>query len=305
MACEYQKLIDAGQIRFLAYGNEVCPTSGKPHHQLFLYLHNPRSSGVKTLNELGSLFGPVHCRVAPMKGTISQNEAYCSKEGTLIKVGDEPQQGCRGDLIETKESIMRGMSVDSIALENPEMYHQYGRTLERIEAIALRKRYRTQMTRGVWITGPAQAGKSHMAFEGFTPETHYVKNLNEDWWDGYKGQETVIFNEFRGHHMQFSELLDLVDKWPKTVRWRNREPVPFLAKTVIITSIKTPRACYVHALAEDEPWAQFERRFTIVTLEQKCSEGNIETSEPTSGPLDQWLENLASDSEESPIMRLI
>jgi hypothetical protein len=43
----------------------------------------------------------------------------------------------------------------------------------------------------------------------------------------------------------FSELLlDLVDRWPKTVKIRNREPRPFLAKTLLITSSMTPEeAC--------------------------------------------------------------
>jgi len=197
----------------------------------------------------------------------------------LIKVGDEPKQGRRDDLDETKEAILNGeLSVDELALENPMMVHMYGRTLDRIEDISLRKKFRSWMTKGLWISGASGTGKSHKAFEGFNPDTHYVENLSEDWWDGYCGQEIVIFNEFRGQ-VRFSELLDLCDKYPKTVRRRGREPVPFLARTVIITSIHTPEQCF--SSVSDEPWEQFHRRFETEVLKtsQKWSEGNNRTSD--------------------------
>ncbi len=276
--CNYQDLIDEGQIRYIAYGMETCPTSGREHHQAFVYFHNKKGTGKCSLGKIGKMFGPTQASVQAMQGSIKQNEAYCSKESSLTKVGDEPKQGARDDLNESKDAILEGkVTVDELCLENPGMFHQYGRTLERIEAIALRRRWRTEMTRGLWITGPSGSGKSHAAFKDFDPTTHYVKNLNEEWWDGYKGQETVIFNEFRAQ-ITFSELLDLADKWPKTVKWRNREPVPFLAKRIIITSVMAPEDCY-HGKTDDEPWEQFHRRFEIRELpkrDQKCPEGNIE-----------------------------
>lgn len=273
--CDYQALLDKGQVRFIAYGLEVCPTTGKEHHQAWVYFWNPRGITNRVKNAIGNMFGPIHCRVEPMRGKFQENDAYCGKENTLTKLGDEPEQGARGDLDETKDMIMRGdITVDQVAQEDPHMYHMYERTLSKIEEIALRHRFRTEMTQGVWIHGPSGAGKSHMAFEGFNPDTHYVKCLDDEWWDGYIGQEVVIINEFRGQ-IRLSELFDLVDKWPKTVKQRCRAPVPFLAKKLIITSVKGPREVYSRLGDDNEPWAQFERRFKIIELEQKYSEGNI------------------------------
>lgn len=266
--CDYASIIGKGQIRFIAYGSEICPKSGKPHHQVFCYMHNPRSPGATTCNKIGDMFGKKHCFAMAMFGSILQNESYCMKESSLIKVGSEPKQGMRGDLEETKVSLLDGsLTTDMICSENPMMFHQYGRTLERLELIGLRRKWRKEMTQGIWYTGPAYSGKSHIAFDGFDPSTHYQKNLNEDWWDGYKGQETVILNEFRGQ-IKFSELLDLCDKWPKNVKWRCRESVPFLAKKLIITSIKSPYEVYT-SYNDDEPWEQFERRFKIVVLAKR------------------------------------
>ena len=80
--------------------------------------------------------------------------------------------------------------------------------------------------------------------------THTCFPNDGGWWDGYTGQETVIINEFRGG-IAYSELLDLLDKYPKTVRRRCREPVPFLAKRVIITSVLQPKEVYCN-LAEND-----------------------------------------------------
>jgi len=255
------------QVRFVAFGKEVCPSSGREHEQCFVYFHNLRSSSNKNLGVIGAEFGPIHCYVKPMGGSFQQNESYCSKEGSYTKLGDEPKQGFRGDLKETVDAIVDGkIDADEVAINDPTMYHQYGRTLRDVEAIALRRRFRTEQTSGVWIHSPTGVGKSHAAFEGFDPKTHYVKNLNEDWWDGYKGQEVVIFNEFRGQ-VRFGELLDLMDKWPKSVKWRGREPVPFLAKKIIITSSKHPAELYCNS---EDSLNQLYRRCEIMKIEQKC-----------------------------------
>lgn len=269
--CDYEELIKQGRVRYIAYGEEVAPTTGQKHHQAFMYMHKDTSRGNRNLCSLGKMFGPRQCNVEPMFGKITDNEAYCGKEnrGELIKHGDEPKQGCRGDVDEAKEKIMKGdMTADEIAVENPGFFHQYGRTLDRIEAIALRKKHRTWMTVCNYYTGPTHSGKSHAVFRDYDPDTHYVKNLNEDWWDGYKGQPIVIFNEFRGQ-IPFSEMLDLIDKWPKTVKWRSHEPVPFLAREIRIASIRKPEDIYVNQDHTGEPWGQWTRRVNVITLNKR------------------------------------
>lgn len=268
--CDYQKLVDTKKLRFVAYGPEMCPETGRLHHQAYIYFWNPRTTGGRALKKIGDMFGEIHCSVQPMRGSFDQNEAYCSKEGELIKIGEEPEPGKRGDLDETKDMILKGkLTTEEVMVDNPHMYHMYGRTLDKLQEIAFRKKHRTWMTRGLWIFGPSGAGKSHMAFDGFSPDTHYVKCLSDQWWDGYTGQQTVIFNEFRGQ-ISAAELFDLVDKWPKTVKIRGQAPVPFLARKVIITSILNPKE-----FMGGEPWEQFQRRFEIIELEQRCPEGNI------------------------------
>ncbi len=261
---DYKALIAQGQIRFIAYGAEVCPETKREHHQCFIYFHNPQSTSNKNLNKIGNMFGEKHAYVQAMFGSVQQNEAYCSKEGSFTKVGDEPKQGLRMQLHETVDMVFKGeLSVDEIVEKDPMCYHQYGRTLEKAETIALRRKWRTEMTLGIWLYGESGGGKGHYAFENYNPVTDYRKGLKTDWWDGYKGQPTVIFDEFRGSHMPFNELLTYVDKWPLSVKVRNKEDVPFLAKKLIITCEKHPKDAY---WGIDENWWQFKRRFCVINI---------------------------------------
>lgn len=287
MECDYDAIINRKQVKFIHQGLlEHCPTSKTPHYHLIVCYFNPRGTSAKVLKSIGCMWGETHCHVEPMLGHYEEAEAYADKfkdsavpdqfggdlpeplNGGLKnwrpwrEFGNKPKQGMRNDLVETKDHILAGnLSVEEIAIEDPHLYHLYGRTLSKIEAIALRKKYRKWMTRGIWRCGESGSGKSHETFADYDPDTHYVKNINDEWWDGYTGQEIVIFNEFNTS-IRYSELMDLVDKWPKTVKQRCKEPVPFLAKEVRITSVKTPYQIY----GIDEDDYEFNRRFEVKHL---------------------------------------
>ena len=254
---DYQKVVDEGKVLYMCYGDEVCPTTQRKHHQGWAYFKNQKSS----YKEVATLLGVSH--VEGMRGSLSQNDDYCSKEGAMKHFGTRPTPGERLDLEDIKQRIMEGESVDELTMWNPELFHQYGRTLSKIEQIQLRKKFRTWMTVGKWYYGPTGTGKSHTAFEDFTPEDCYVKNLSDDWWDGYVGQPRVILNDFRGQ-IKYEELLCLVDKWPHTVKQRNREPVPFLARELIVTSSLHPALLY-ESLKKEDSIDQLLRRFVLKT----------------------------------------
>lgn len=248
-------------VRYMLIGIEICPTTNKKHLQGFIYFKNERS-----FNAIQKKTKNVHleqCRYDAIS-----NCTYCAKDGNLFyEDGKKPAQGERNDLILIKDEIVRGeTSLNDIILERPNIYHLYGRTLSAIENIANRKKWRTWMTKGIWYHGPTGCGKSREAFKNYHPDTHYALNLQDKgWWDGYSGQEIVIIDEFRGD-LTFKYLLQLCDINPMTVPRRGNAPYPFLAKKVIITSSKHPINVYSHILDQEENFAQFERRFEIISL---------------------------------------
>lgn len=271
---DYKSIFDnkKNHILYIAYGNEICPDTKRPHHQGWIYF----SSDKESKKAVGKLLGNANCR--PCNGSIQHQEDYCSKEkGHYTELGTCPdKQGARTDLEAVRNEIINGLiSVDDIAIERPALFHQYGRTLTKLEDIALRKRWRNWMTEGIWYYGATGCGKSEKAFENYNPSTHY--KYTEEWWDGYTGQETLIIDELRGDTLRFREILALVDKHPHYVKRRCREPIPFLAKQVIITSALHPKDIFTNLNADDK-LDQLYRRFKIVKLEipQKSSEGNTE-----------------------------
>lgn len=253
-------------IRFIAYGLETCPTTGKLHHQGWICFHNQRPNSRTSLGRIAKMIDAGYCK--GMRGSLAQNNDYCSKQSSLKKFGDEPKQGDRNDLKAVVNRIASGeTTADDICLDDPGYFHMYGRTIQRAEDILLRQKFRTEMTKGIWYYGNTGQGKSHTAFAGFDPKTCYVKPLTGSeakWWDGYTGQETVIFNEFRGE-IPYGEILSLVDKWPHYVPRRNREPAPFIAKTLIVTSALHPQEVWTKRGVSDS-MDQLYRRFDVGLL---------------------------------------
>lgn len=269
-----EKCADIDKVRWLIWSPEVCPKTKKEHWQCFVYLRDKASR--KTLQRIfsGEKF---HCDIAC--GSFDEQLNYIrgpyDKDGKSKPVnpdfqeyGKRPEQGKRKDLDQLRDSIINGeQTVDQICESNPIMYHQYGRTLNKLEEIALRRKFRTEMTKGIWYWGPTGTGKSHKAFENYHPDTHYLCNHRDNgWWDGYAGQHTVIINEFRGNDIYtYDYILELVDKHPVKVNRRGREPLPFISKTVIITSSLHPEDVFWRRNEKDS-LEQFKRRFEIIHL---------------------------------------
>jgi len=244
----------------VAYQREICPSTDKEHIQACIYYKNPRS-----WNSIKKLFAP-NCVLV---GDFPQEAIkYCNKVESR-KVGCEPflwghppNQGKRTDLMAIAKEIETGKTVDSLALENPMLYHQYGRTLTKLEDLRLRKQCRTQMTAGIWYYGDTGVGKSHRAFSSAPMEDIYNLNTQDNgWWEGYSQQRVVVIQELRGE-IKYSQLLSLVDKWPHSVKRRNREPMPFTSELVVITSSLPPEEVYYN-LASTDSLNQLYRRFKV------------------------------------------
>ena len=208
------------------------------------------------------------------KGTQEEMREYCMKEDTAVRdrpdvfAGFEhgewvPQEpGKRSDLLEMKRRIDDGATeMDLYEYDFNSMARMSKAFCAYMDA-KNRSKHRTWMTKGKWLFGGTGVGKSHLAFTGFKPDTHYVMEISDKgWWDGYCGQKTVILNDFRGQ-IQYAEMLTLVDKWPKSVPRRGRAPSPFLAEDVIVTSSMHPIQVYSN-LHEKESIQQLLRRFDV------------------------------------------
>lgn len=244
------------RFRYLTWGNEV-GEQGRPHLQGFAYFTEK-----KTMSFVKRALNDDRCHVEVMRTNVESSIRYCHKDGDYVEYGVRPQQGARTDLNELVDSISQGSSVSSIMMTNPIAYHQYGRTLDKVEDLVNRSRRRAWMTEGFWFWGPTGSGKTHAVLDGVDMDKVYKWNKGDNgWWDGYCGQEIVLIDDFRAD-IKYGFLLELVDKWPCTVPRRGREPMPFLAKKLYITAPCPPEDTYTNLAAHDS-LDQLRRRFVI------------------------------------------
>jgi len=259
---EHEPNFCAEKIKYLCYGEEHTQ-AGQFHWQGFVCFKN-----AKTMRAAQKILGDPVAHMKVMKGTIEENEIYCSKEGKYKEHGERPAQGKRNDIQKMSEDIYEGkMTRKDVAFANVQIYNQFRNTLKDFEDWRYENKERTETTEGIWIYGKTGTGKSHMAFDLAKGKTKYVLEDDGGWWDNYLQQDVVIINDFRGW-IKYSELLTLVDHWPKSVRRRGRAPINFNSKQIIITSSLHPKDIYKNRDKEDDI-AQLLRRFEIIKLTKK------------------------------------
>lgn len=180
-------------IRYVAYAEEVAPTTGTPHLQGFFYAHNDVS-----LKQLKKFLPSASWRI--MEGTFAQNEAYCSKQGKLVEFGERPMQGRRTDLIMCKRRLDEGMSVMQLA-EQESYYNHVAKHSRFFEKYAqYKKRKAAQLNRDapeVYVRiGATGSGKSKWLDEKYGLDGWREVPCNKgQWFDFCDDTDVVVFND--------------------------------------------------------------------------------------------------------------
>ena len=283
------------QVRYAIFGKEICPKTKKLHYQSYVYFHNNKS--FNAVRKFLHNHFQVYCHFKKCRGSSKENISYCSKDNNFVEFGEEPKQGISSDLDDYFNKINIGeITSEEILIENPQMYHQYGRTFEKLEDSYRNKKCikRDFETNGIWLCGKTGRGKSHIAFTE-NPNAFLYDPDGNRWWDGYEGNETVIINDFAGE-IPFKQILKMVDKWEYKVPIRGKKKLNFCSKQVIITSSKLPHEIYNELKSQDGDLEQLYRRFKIYKL---LNIKNITTKVEYTYPLNE--NNIDSDDDNDKI----
>lgn len=89
--------------------------------------------------------------------------------------------------------------------------------------------------------GPTGTGKTRRAWEEGGLEA-YPKDPNTKWWNGYRGQDCVIIDEFRGS-IAINHLLRWLDRYPVYLEIKGSS-APLMATKFWITSNLEPNDWY-------------------------------------------------------------
>lgn len=217
--------------RYYFFGKEIAPTTGRPHLQGHVVFKNPRCfRGIVKEFQRGICWNM-------RRGTLEENDIYCSKDGDVTEWGNKPTQGKRTDIISIRKILDDTPRISSIidSCSNVQQirfaelylkYHEPGRSWKPIV---------------YWFFGDSGAGKTRHAVESM-PQA-YISSKNLKWWDGYDGHEDVIIDDFRKDFCTFHELLRILDRYAYRVETKGGSR-QLLAKRIIITSNLCPLRVY-------------------------------------------------------------
>lgn len=127
----------------------------------------------------------------------------------------------------------------------------------------------------IWIYGWSGTGKTSLAIEWAkkreTP--YYITGSSRDIFQGYKGEHTIIFDEFRPKSMEYEDLLRITDPYAVSPMAPSRYHDKYLACDLfIITSPYTPYSYYKEKVPKDDGlfnrvnvdrFDQLQRRITL------------------------------------------
>lgn len=237
-------------VKYMCWGLETCPETGKQHLQGYAELHKKQTiSGIQKAWK-----NKMH--IEKRMGTQAQAIEYCKKEGKFTEMGEKGRQGERKDLVDVRVAAAAG----GMRKVTQEQYNfQAIRVAEKF--LTYNEKKRDWKPDVIWYWGESGAGKSREARSILSGIDYYCKNEATKWWDGYDAHEAVIIDDFRDSWWGITEMLSLLDRYERQVECKggNRQ---MLAKYIVITSIDHPSACY--QFAKGEPKIQLLRRLDEV-----------------------------------------
>lgn len=200
------------------------------------------------------VFGPFHAELS----RSSAADAYVWKDdtavdGTRFELGTKPlKRNSKRDWDRVFDLARSGNLMD---IERSVLVPHY-RTLR---CIAADFACPTPMLREVFVFwGPTGTGKSRLAWERAGLEA-FPKDPRTKFWDGYRGQEHVVIDEFRGG-IDIAHILRWLDRYPCNVEVKGSS-VPLKATKIWFTSNLDPRQWYPDL--DTETYAALMRRINI------------------------------------------
>lgn len=269
--------LDMIKIRYMVWQEEMAPDTGRIHYQGYIELNKAqRISGVKKLLSDSTM------HLEQRRGNREGARAYCMKDdsrtdgpweiGTWIK-----GQGARTDIHDFVEIILDGATDEDLIRSFPGPYVKYNRSVDRIRGVMAEKKAKAAIDRDVKVIvliGKTGVGKTHLAFEiggGYesTYRLPYVARGRTPWFDGYRGEDTLLIDDYEGE-IDYRYLLQILDKYPLQLQVKGSFTWA-LWHTVVITSNVPVKDWY----PDRDVVTELRRRITdlrIISSRDDCDE---------------------------------
>lgn len=257
----------------------ICDEIGEqktPHTHVYLKVRNP----IK-FSTMKNKFPQAH--IEKSLGNPQENRNYIRKEGkwadtdkketnlpeTFEEWGELPRskQGNRSDLSELYSLIAQGYNNAEILRTNS-VYMKYLNHIERTRQAIREDEYKDKWRdiECIYVFGETNTNKTRTYMEkfGYTNVYRITNYIGNAVWDGYRGQDAVIFEEFRSQ-ITISEMLTWIEGYPNScLRARYADKVACFTKVVFISNVPLEKQ-YPNVQDESpETWRAFLRRIEKV-----------------------------------------
>lgn len=247
--------------------------NGTYHTHLYL-----QGRGGINFSTIKKRFDGGHFEVA--KGTAAQNRDYVSKSGkweadkkhetcvggTFEEWGEMPveRQGSRNDLADVYSMVKQGFSNYEIIEQIPDMMFQ----INNLEVV--RQMVREEQFRNVWrnlmvtyVWGDTGTGKTRGIMEKYGYDKVYRVTDYSHPFDGYMGEEVILFEEFRSS-LQLGDMLKYLDGYPVVLPCRYANKQACFTKVYICSNIPLAKQYTNIQLDNSEDYNAFLRRIHYV-----------------------------------------
>jgi len=243
-------------MKYLTYQLERAPTTGQLHLQGAVRMKSPtKLNGVKRAMKTEA----VH--LEPARAWDKAKE-YANKTETRVSGpwthGEDTGQGHRSDLEASAQMIKAGKRDRELAEAAPVTYMRCYKGVSALRSALARPTMRNVRVALFW--GETGTGKTWTVTNEWLERGYYtVFDVNTPWFDGYQGEEHVLFDEMGPGAMDINKLKRFLDKYPVTVPIKGSSG-EFRATTIVLTS-NTPIDCW-YPTAREEDIKALKRRVT-------------------------------------------
>lgn len=261
------------------------------------------SSAVR-FSRLQKMFDIAH--LEPVKGSAQQNRDYITKSGkwensdkhetsipgTFEEWGELPPDRYSGDTdYHTLYAMVQdGLSNGEIISTQPTMI-AYIDKVDRVRTAIQSDQFKTTWRdiKTAYVFGPTGCGKTRGILEHFEyPNVFRVTNYGNGAFDGYHGQNVLLFEEFRAvSHgtidkkscFSLSEMLNYLDSYPIDLPARYSNRTAAYTYAFITSNLPLEKQYLSEQLHDPASWAAFLRRINYVVVYDSSGDHKVFSTE--------------------------
>ncbi len=198
-------------IRGIAWGVETCPKTQRKHNQGYIQMYQQcRYNAIACM-----IKSKAHFEV--LRGSIEDNENYCSKEGNYTKLGYFVNKGYRTDLHNIKDDLLNDATKYDIMFNYTGNFVRYSSGIMKMKELIDKKK--AQKWRDVTTTvlyGKAGVGKTSYVMNRYGYDNVFIldaKWASTNFWGDYDNESVLLIDDFNGW-IQYSYMLRILDGHP-------------------------------------------------------------------------------------------